>query len=83
MICDTKKKTGRSGKNGGSKEDCVLAKKVAKQRVFETDTHVVYCIVKQIKQENKDIFGKQCIRNDNGVLVFNEEDKKKACKRHC
>ena len=34
-----------------------------------------------MKQENKDIVGKKCIRDDNGVLAFNEEDKKKAWKQ--
>ena len=60
-------------KNGGSKENYVLTKKVAKQRVFaenkkgekeklkdvETDTNI-YCIAKQIKQEKcwgKYLFG--------------------------
>ena len=31
-----------------------------------------------MKQENKDIVGEKYIRDDNGVLAFNEEDKKKA-----
>ena len=31
-----------------------------------------------MKQENKDIAGQKCIRHHNGVLGFNEEDKKKA-----
>ena len=76
-------------KNGGSKEDYVLAKKVAKRGVFaakkkaekekmediKTDIHIIYCTAKQMKQENKDIVGKKCIRDDNGVLAFNEEEK--------
>ena len=35
-----------------------------------------------MKQENKDIVGEKYIRDDNGVLAFNEEDKKKAQKQH-
>ena len=83
-------------KKSGSKEDYNLAKKVVKQRVFaakkkvekekmkdiDTDTHIIYHIAKHIKQKNKDILGEKCIRNDNGVLAFNEEDKKKAWKQH-
>ena len=82
-------------KNGDSKEDYVLTKKVAKLRVFiakkkaeqekmkdiETDTHIIYRIAKQMKQENKDTVGKKCIQNDSGVLAFNE-DNKKAQKQH-
>ena len=87
---------GRSGKNGGSKEEYILAKRVAKQRVFAAklkkkewkilklihifSTHIIYQRTKQIKQENKDIVIKKCIQDDNGLLAFNEEDKKKACK---
>ena len=69
-------------------KDYVLATKMAKQRVFAakkkaekekmkdigTDTHIIYHIAKQLKQENKDIVGKKCIWDDNGVLAFNEED---------
>ena len=84
-------------KNGGSKEDYVLAKKVAKRRVLaakkkkkdekekmkdvKTDTHIIYRIAKQLKQENKDIVSKKCIRDNIGVLAFNEEGKK-AGKQH-
>ena len=48
---------------------------------IETDTHIIYCISKQMKQENKDK-NEKCIQDDNGVLAFNEEDKKKAWKQH-
>ena len=30
-----------------------------------------------MKLENKDIVGKKCIRSDNSVLAFNEEEKEK------
>ena len=48
-----------------------------------SSTHIIYQRTKQIKQENKDIVVKKCIQDDNGLLAFNEEDKKKACKQHC
>ena len=48
---------------------------------IETDTHIIYRIAKQMKQENKDTVGKKCIQNDSGVLAFNE-DNKKALKQH-
>ena len=35
-----------------------------------------------MKQENKDVVGEKCIRGNNGVLVLNEEEKKKAWKQH-
>ena len=88
-----KKRLWKIWKNGGSKEDYVLATKVAKRRMFaakkkekmkdiETDTHIIYCMAKQMMQENKYIVGKKCIRDDNGVLAFNEDEKKKAWKQH-
>ena len=49
---------------------------------IEPDTHIIYHIAKQMKQENKDIVGEKCIRDDNIVLAFNEEEKNKAWKRH-
>ena len=51
-----------------------------KRRKIQTDTYITYSTTKQIKQENKDIVGEKCLRNDNGVLAFNEEEKKKAWK---
>ena len=59
-------------KNGGSKEDYALAKKVVKWRVFaakkkaekekmkdiETDTHIIHRIAKQMKQEKKILLAK-------------------------
>ena len=35
-----------------------------------------------MKQENKDIVGEKRTRDENGVLAFNEEEKKKAWKQH-
>ena len=54
-------------------------KKVEKEKMkdIETDTHVIYRMAKQMKQENKYIVDKTCIRDFNGVLAFNEEDKKR------
>ena len=31
-----------------------------KMKDIETDTHIIYHIAKQLKQENKDIVGKKC-----------------------
>ena len=59
-------------------------KKAEKENMkdIETDTHIIYRRAKQMKQESKDIVGEKCIRDDNGVLAFNEEEKKKAWKQH-
>ena len=95
-VAVKKKETVEYMKNGGSKEDYALAKKVPKRRVFaakkktekekmkdiETDAHI-YRIGKQIKQESKDIAGEKRIQDNNGVLAFNEEEKNKAWKQHC
>ena len=48
----------------------------------ETHTHIIYHVAKQMKQENKDIVGKKCIQDDNGVLIFSEEYKERAQKQH-
>ena len=59
-------------------------KKAEKEKMknIEPDTHIIYHIAKQMKQENKDIVGEKCIRDDNGVLAFNEEEKKEVWKQH-
>ena len=91
-----KRRLWKIWKSGGSRENYVLAKKVAKQTVFaskkkaekeklndiDSDSNIIYRIAKQMKQENKDIVGEKCIRDDDGVLAFNVEDKKKAWKQH-
>ena len=64
-----RKRQWKIWQNDGSKEDYILPKKVAKQRVFaakkkadkekmkdiETDTHIIFSVAKQMKQGNKDI----------------------------
>ena len=39
-------------------------------------------IVKQIKNQNKDVIGDTCIKNDQGSLVFNDTEKLNSCKEH-
>ena len=51
-----------------------------KRRKIQIDTYIIYSTAKQIEQQNKDIVGEKCIRNDNVVPAFNEEEKKKAWK---
>ena len=77
-------------KKGGSKEDCTLAKKVAKQTVFaakkkaeieklknvENDDVTVFRIAEQMRKE-KDIVGEKCIRGDSRKLAYSDEEKKK------
>ena len=43
----------------------------------ETDTHIIYRIAKQMKQENKDIVGEKCIWDDNGVKHLMKKKRKK------
>ena len=91
-----KRRLWKIWKSGGSRENYVLAKKVDKQTVFaakkkaekeklndiDSDSNIIYRIAKEMKQENKDIVGEKCIRDDDGVLAFNVKDKKKAWKQH-
>ena len=68
-----------------AKRRVFTAKKKAekeKMKDIETDTHIIYSIAKQMKQENKDIVGKKCFWDDNGVIAFNGDDKKKTWKQH-
>ena len=86
-----KRRLWKIRENGGSKEDYVLAKKVDKWWVFaakkkaekekmkdiETETHIIYRIAKQMKQENKDIVGEKCIWDDSAVLALIKKKRKK------
>ena len=89
MMQWTKKGDWKIWKNSGSKEDYVLAKKVAKPRMFTAKkkaekkkdekywnwyTHLPYSKTSEARKQ------RFCWRN-NGVLAFNE-DKKKAWKQH-
>ena len=50
---------------------------------IEADSyHIIYRLVKQMKQENKDTVGKKFIWDDDSVLAFHEEDRKNAWKQH-
>ena len=42
----------------------------------------VFRIAKTMVKDNRDIIGEQCIRNDDGDLAINEEDKKIAWKNY-
>ena len=68
-----------------AKQTVFAAKKKAEKEKLndiDSDSNIIYRIAKQMKQENKDIVGEKCIRDDDGVLAFNIEDKKKAWKQH-
>ena len=43
---------------------------------IETDTNIIYRIGKPMKQENRDTVREKYIRDDNGVLAFNEDKSK-------
>ena len=91
-----KKRLFKIWKKGGSTEDYTLAIEVAKQIVFaakkkaeieklknvENDDVTVFHIAKQMRKENKDIFGEKCIQGDYGKLAYSDEERKKAWMQH-
>ncbi|KAK3893367.1 hypothetical protein Pcinc_002801 [Petrolisthes cinctipes] len=46
----------------------------------DDEKNEVFRIAKQMAKTNQDIVGEKCIRNDDGVLAINEQDKKDAWK---
>ena len=54
-------------------------KKQASKNVAGT----TFKIAKRIGKTNQNIIGEQCIRNDDGVLAFSDEDKKVTWKSLC
>ena len=81
-------------KNGGSKEDYVKAKKVAKHAVFTAkrkaldykfsnkDDVALFYLAKLIREQNQDTVGEKCVKNDDNKLAYSDTTKKNAWKKH-
>ena len=85
-----KRRLWKAWKKGGSKEDYIKAKQVAKRTVFATkkkalndkfndkDVTALFRIAKQIKKENQDIVGQKCVKDDDNKMACSDTAKKKA-----
>ena len=80
------------------REEYNIAKKAAKRAVYNAKTEAakaefgnvsmnganrnIFRIAKQLKGQNQDIIGDTCIKNDDGFLVFSDNDKLLAWEEH-
>lgn len=85
-------------KKGGSKEDYLIAKRRARREVYRAKTTAraplleslnsregrdeVFKVAKQMKNENRDIVGEQCVKDDDGRIMVGSEDIKNAWRVH-
>ena len=42
----------------------------------------IFRIAKQMRQQNQDVIGEKCIKDDNNNMAFDDETKKVAWKQH-
>ena len=97
-IIKEKRKAWQQWKKGGSKEDYLKAKKTAKTAVYHakkdaqtkqfssinnnSDKTRIFKIAKRLKQDNVDIVGEKCVRNNDGNLALTIDDKLKTWQSH-
>ena len=93
-----KRKAWKLWKNGGNKEDYLEMKRAAKSAVYfakrdaqeekfasinnNADKNKIFKIARRMKQDNLDIVGEKCVRDDNGHLALSLDDKLKAWQSH-
>ena len=92
----TKRKLWKAWKKGGSKEEYMKAKRDAKRAVYGAKKEAeeskfrdlkggndnIFRIAKQMRQQNQDVIGEKCIKDDNNNMAFDDETKKVAWKQH-
>ena len=97
-IIKEKRKAWKQWKNGGCKEDYIRVKRAAKTAVYiakrdaqtqqfgsinnNSDKNRIFKLAKKLKQNNADIVGEKCIRQDDGKLALTVDDKLEAWKSH-
>ena len=93
-----KKRLYKMWKKGGSKEEYLVAKRRARRVVYRAKTvaqtplleslnsregrNKIFKVAKQMKNENRDIVGEQCVRDDDGRIMVGSEDIKNAWRVH-
>ena len=91
-----KRRLWKAWKNGGCKEEYLLAKRASKRAVYtakktaeearfskvKDGSEDIFKIAKQMKRSNLDVVGEKCVLDDSGNLCLDTESKKKAWKEH-
>ena len=84
-----KRRAWKEWKKGGSKEEYLKLKRDAKHTAEDAkfkdldhkDTDV-FRLAKSMKQENSDVIGEKCVRNNDDEMAMTHADKKLAWKQH-
>ena len=93
-----KKRLYKEYKKGGNYEVYQEARRRSRKAVYEAKKEAikplleslngvdgqekVFEMARQVKNESKDIVGEQCVRDDNGRIMINNEEIKKAWREH-
>ena len=93
-----KRKAWKQWKNGGTKKRYLKAKKVAKAAVYFTkrdaqteqfasinnksEKNLIFKTAKRLRQDNVDVAGEKCVRNDDGKLTLTVDDELNAWQSH-
>ena len=93
-----KRRLWKEWKKGGSKETYLLAKRSARKAVYvakkdsqkETfssintgnDCSAIFKLARRMKNDSRDVVGENCIRGDNGKLVFNNAELLQSWRSH-
>jgi len=88
----------REWKKGGSREEYLAARRRARREVYRGKSesqkplldklntaegrNEVFRLAKQMRGENRDVIGEQCVRNDEGRIVEGNDDIKEVWREH-
>ena len=92
----SEKRCWKAWKEGGSKEEYLHAKRLAKRSVYAAKRQAeanrfanlrsgksdIFKIAKQMRRENQDVVGDKCVKDDSGNLSLDDNSKKVAWKQH-
>ena len=96
VVINEKRRLWKIWKQGGSKEEYLNAKRVAKRSVYLAKKNAeirrfsnlqpglvdIFKIAKQIRKDNVDVIGDKCVKDDSGKLATNDDAKLTAWKQH-
>jgi hypothetical protein len=98
LAIKEKRKLWNVWKRGGSKEPYLAAKRRAKHAVYTAKTAAseasfsnlhekdklnhVFRLARKMRSENQDIIGEKCIRNEQGIIAYEEKEKLDIWKNH-
>ena len=98
VAVKAKRKAWKEWQNGGCKEAYLTAKRTAKSEVYRAKKSAaeekfsdlrsndkkndIFKLARRMKDENCDVVGEKCIKDENGVIAFDDPSKLRVWKEH-